>query len=308
MRPTATADEEHYGARAGISTLRGAISPGGRAGRGRRREGRTRCWPSTACSASRVGVDIIEPPVMFALQAAGHRRGRRPAGVPRGPPDQDPGRDRTAHPGGLHGRRRVRGALRVPAPRACGRTSASGWSARCSTTSAREHVEGVNAISGERCSPHPHVFSDRLIRPGDPAFFDILHSLSATGPATTARSRWAARPRRSATPTRSAASTWTSAIALVKPGATTADIVAVWPTAPGVRVPRRGGGVRACSTGTASGCASGSDPIFSRLISLDHPEVLEEGMVFALETYWPADGRLGRGPHRGGARRHRRRL
>ena len=39
-----------------------------------------------------------------------------------------------------------------------------------------EHVEGVNAISGERCSPHPHVFSDRIIRPGDPAFFDILHS------------------------------------------------------------------------------------------------------------------------------------
>ena len=24
-----------------------------------------------------------------------------------------------------------------------------------------EHVEGVNAISGERCSPHPHVFADR---------------------------------------------------------------------------------------------------------------------------------------------------
>src|SRR5699024_6955639 len=33
-------------------------------------------------------------------------------------------------------------------------------------------------------------------------------------------------------------------------------------------------------------------PTFSRLTSLDHPEVLEEGMVFALETYWPsADGR-----------------
>ena len=41
-----------------------------------------------------------------------------------------------------------------------------------------EHVEGVNAISGERCSPHPHVYSDRLIRPGDPAFFDILHSFN----------------------------------------------------------------------------------------------------------------------------------
>src|ERR1700687_4039685 len=39
-----------------------------------------------------------------------------------------------------------------------------------------EHVEGVNAISGERCSPHPHVYSDRALRPGDPAYFDILHS------------------------------------------------------------------------------------------------------------------------------------
>ncbi len=39
-----------------------------------------------------------------------------------------------------------------------------------------EHVEGVNAISGERCSPHPHVFADRILRPGDPAYFDILHA------------------------------------------------------------------------------------------------------------------------------------
>src|SRR5207247_595916 len=39
-----------------------------------------------------------------------------------------------------------------------------------------EHVEGVNAISGERCNPHPHVYTDRVLRPGDPAYFDILHS------------------------------------------------------------------------------------------------------------------------------------
>ena len=39
-----------------------------------------------------------------------------------------------------------------------------------------EYVEGVNAISGERCSPHPHVFSDRMLRPGDPVYYDILHS------------------------------------------------------------------------------------------------------------------------------------
>ena len=29
-------------------------------------------------------------------------------------------------------------------------------------------------------------------------------------------------------------------------------------------------------------------PVFSRLVSIDHPEVIEEGMVFALETFWPS--------------------
>ena len=29
-------------------------------------------------------------------------------------------------------------------------------------------------------------------------------------------------------------------------------------------------------------------PIFSRLVSFDYPETVEEGMVFALETFWPA--------------------
>ena len=41
-----------------------------------------------------------------------------------------------------------------------------------------DDVEGVNAISGERCSPHPHIFSDRMIRPGDQAYFDIIHSFN----------------------------------------------------------------------------------------------------------------------------------
>src|SRR5918996_463945 len=35
-----------------------------------------------------------------------------------------------------------------------------------------DNVEAINAISGERCSPHPHNFTDRIIRPGDQAFFD----------------------------------------------------------------------------------------------------------------------------------------
>ena len=41
-----------------------------------------------------------------------------------------------------------------------------------------DQVEAVNAISGERCNPHPHNFTDRIIRPGDQAFFDIIHSFN----------------------------------------------------------------------------------------------------------------------------------
>ena len=46
----------------------------------------------------------------------------------------------------------------------------------------------------------------------------------------------------------------------------------------------------------------------SRYHSFEHPVELKEGMVFAIETYWPTPGRLVGGPDRGGGRRHRRRL
>ena len=121
-----------------------------------------------------------------------------------------------------------------------------------------EYVEGVNAISGERCSPHPHVYS----RPADPARRPgvLRHPAqlpAATGPATTARSRWAARRGRSATPTPAAASTWTRPSRWSSRAPRPADIVSLWPRAERVRLRRRDGRVRACSTATASACRSG---------------------------------------------------
>ena len=77
------------------------------------------------------------------------------------------------------------------------------------------------------------------------------------------------------------------AIALVKPGATTADIVSVWPTAQEFGFADEEAAF-ALQYGHGVGLSIWEKPIFSRLVSLDHPEVLEEGMVFALETYWPA--------------------
>jgi Xaa-Pro aminopeptidase len=153
-----------------------------------------------------------------------------------------------------------------------------------------EFVEGVNAISGERCAPHPHVYSDRIIRPGDPAFFDILHSYNgyrtcyyrtfAVGSASPAQRDAYTRCREY----------MDQAIALVRPGATTADIVSVWPTAQEFGFPDEEAAF-ALQYGHGVGLSIWEKPIFSRLVSLEHPEVLEEGMVFALETYWPsADG------------------
>jgi Xaa-Pro dipeptidase len=150
-----------------------------------------------------------------------------------------------------------------------------------------EYVEGVNAISGERCSPHPHVYSDRLIRPGDPAFFDILHSYLgyrtcyyrtfAVGSASVAQRDAYIRCREY----------MDQAIALVKPGATTADIVSLWPQAHEFGFADETAAF-ALQYGHGVGLSIWEKPIFSRLVSLDYPETLEEGMVFALETYWPA--------------------
>jgi len=150
-----------------------------------------------------------------------------------------------------------------------------------------EYVEGVNAISGERCSPHPHVFSDRILRPGDPAFFDILHSFNgyrtcyyrtlAVGSASRAQRDAYVRCREY----------MDASIAMVRPGATTADIVALWPRAQEFGFADETAAF-ALQYGHGVGLSIWEKPIFSRLVSLDHPEPLEEGMVFALETYWPA--------------------
>ncbi len=154
-----------------------------------------------------------------------------------------------------------------------------------------EFVEAINSIAGERCSPHPHVFSDRLIRPGDQAYFDIIHVFNGyrtcyyrtfvVGRATQAQRDAFARSRE-----------WMdAAIDLVKPGATTDQIAKVWPRAEefGFEDEMDAFGLQ---FGHGVGVGLHERPIISRLNSLDDPVEIEAGMVFALETYAPAaDGR-----------------
>ncbi|HEV8023266.1 MAG TPA: Xaa-Pro peptidase family protein [Candidatus Nanopelagicales bacterium] len=151
-----------------------------------------------------------------------------------------------------------------------------------------EQVEAINSIAGERCSPHPHVFSDRLIRPGDQAYFDIIHAFNgyrtcyyrtfAVGRATTAH-RDAYKKARELID---------SAIDLVRPGMTTDRIAQLWPKAEefGFSSEMEAFGLQ---FGHGLGLGLHERPVISRLNSLENPVEIKAGMVFALETFWPAD-------------------
>jgi Xaa-Pro aminopeptidase len=150
-----------------------------------------------------------------------------------------------------------------------------------------EHVEGVNAISGERCSPHPHVFSDRALRPGDPAYFDILHSYNGYRTCYYRTFSIGSASPAMVDAYKKCRELLDAAIYAIKPGVTTADIVKLWPKAEEFGFPNEEAAF-ALQYGHGVGLSIWEKPIFSRLVSLEHPEVIEEGMVFALETFWPA--------------------
>jgi Xaa-Pro aminopeptidase len=150
-----------------------------------------------------------------------------------------------------------------------------------------DDVEAINAISGERCNPHPHNFTDRMVRPGDQVFFDILQSFMGyrtcyyrtfnVGRATPAQ-RDAYKKCRE----------WLDkAIELIKPGVTTDKVCSVWPKAPEFGFPDELAAF-GLQFGHGLGLNLHERPIISRVVSLDHPTVIKEGMVFALETYCPA--------------------
>ena len=107
-----------------------------------------------------------------------------------------------------------------------------------------EYVEAVNAISGERCNPHPHVFSDRVLRPGDPVYYDILHSYMGYRTCYYRCFTIGYGSHAMVDAYKRCRDYLDAAIELVRPGRTTAEIAAVWPKATGVRFPQRRSRVR----------------------------------------------------------------
>jgi Xaa-Pro dipeptidase len=274
--------------RPGISTLRGAFHPDAGIAEEVARKIKLEL-DQRGLGDAPLGVDVVEPPVLFALQRAGI----------------------TVVDGQqvfLEARRIKTSDEIALLTQACSMVDAAyegldeflrpgvkenecvGLVSKILYDLGSEYVEGVNAISGERCSPHPHVYSDRIVRPGDPAFFDILHSYQGyrTCYYRTFAVGSASRAQRDAY--RRCREYMDEAIALVRPGATTADIVSVWPAATEFDFANEEAAF-GLQYGHGVGLSIWEKPIFSRMVSFDHPEVIEEGMVFALETYWPgSDG------------------
>src|SRR3954454_3518814 len=268
--------------RAGISTLRGSVK-----GRAESVAEKIRVeLEERGLLGEPVGVDMIELPVLFALQAAGITVADGQALM------QDVRKIKTADEITLlntacamvdsaydHLYRAMKPGFRE--------NDCVALVNKVLFELGSEHVEGVNAISGERCSPHPHVFTDRMLRPGDPAYFDILHAYNgyrtcyyrtfAVGSASRALIDSYARCR----------DILDRAIAMVRPGVTTAEVVEVFPRAEEFGFPDEEAAF-ALQYGHGVGLSIWKKAIFSRLVSFDYPETIEEGMVFALETFWPS--------------------
>ncbi len=271
--------------RAGISTLRGATNPGSGlaedVAKKIKRELEMRNLQNEP-----LGVDVIEMPVLFALQAQGIKvvDGQQLMHEVRKIKTQD--EITLLNTATMMVDAAYDELYRFMKP-GVKENECVGVVSKVLYDLGSEHVEGVNAISGERCSPHPHVYTDRVLRPGDPAFFDILHSFNgyrtcyyrtfAIGSASPAMVDAYKRSR----------DYMDAAISIVKPGITTADVVKLWPKAQEFGFANEEAAF-ALQYGHGVGLSIWEKPIFSRLVSLDHPEVIEEGMVFALETYWPA--------------------
>lgn len=154
-------------------------------------------------------------------------------------------------------------------------------------THGSDDVEAINAVSGERCNPHPHNFSDRMFRPGDQAFFDILQAFMGyrtcyyrtfnVGRATPVQHDAYKKARE-----------WLdNAIERIKPGASTAHICEVFPKAGEFGFPDEMSAF-GLQFAHGLGLALHERPIISRVVSMDHPTEIKEGMVFAIETYCPA--------------------
>src|SRR3954462_9773873 len=271
--------------RAGISTLRGAMSPS--SGRAEDVASKIRVeLEARGLLGEPVGVDAFEPPVLFALQAAGIEvaDGQQLLQEARMIKTRD--EITLLNTACMMVDAAYEELYRAMRP-GMRENECVALVNKVLYDMGSEFVEGVNAISGERCSPHPHVFTDRAMRPGDPAYYDILHSYQGYRTCYYRTFAIGSASRSLIDAYKRCRYYLDAAIALIRPGATTGEVVQVWPEAQEFGFPDEEAAF-ALQFGHGVGLTIWEKPVFSRLVSIDHPEEIREGMVFALETFWPA--------------------
>jgi Xaa-Pro aminopeptidase len=152
-----------------------------------------------------------------------------------------------------------------------------------------DRISGVNCVSGPRSNPHPHDYSDRMIRPGELVFIDIMsHYL---GYATCYYRTFAVTrsTQRQRDVYRRAYDWLQASIDVVRPGVTTSDVASAWPSAKELGYADEKEAF-ALALGHGLGLSHHEKPWISRAYSLDHPVPIKEGMHFALETFYGEEG------------------
>jgi Xaa-Pro aminopeptidase len=271
--------------RAGISMLRGAMSP--EMGRAEDVARKIRFeLEKRGLHKEPLGIDVVEPPVLFALQREGIT-------VVDGQQLMSEARViKTEDEIALlnHSAMMVDAAYddlyRAMKP-GMRENEAVGLVNKVLYDLGSEYVEGVNAISGERCSPHPHLFSDRVLRPGDPVYYDILQSYMGYRTCYYRCFTVGYAPHAMVDAYKRCRDYLDAAISLVRPGRTTGEIASVWPKAQEFGFPDEEAAF-ALQYGHGIGLAIWEKPVISRLVSLQHSYEIKPGMVFALETFWPS--------------------
>ena len=274
--------------RAGIGLLRGAMTP--EMGRAEDVARKIRVeLEKRGLLGEPLGIDVVEPPILFALQREGVQ-------VVDGQPVLSNAREiKTQDEISLltHSAMMVDAAyheLYMAMRPGMRENQAVGLVNKILYDAGSEYVEGVNAISGERCSPHPHVFSDRVMRPGDPAYYDILHSYMGYRTCYYRTFSVGYAPHAMVDAYKRCRDYLDASIELIRPGRTTAEVASVWPKAQEFGFPDEEAAF-GLQYGHGVGVAIWEKPVISRLVSLDHPHEIKPGMVFALETFWPcSDG------------------
>jgi len=156
-----------------------------------------------------------------------------------------------------------------------------------------ENVLNVNAISGDRAFPHPHDASDRIIRPGDLVFMDVVNDFNGYKTCYYRTFSCGEPTEEQREIYQKCSDLVNCAIDKIKPGATTEDVAQCWPDWKEMGLDSKHEGL-ALQLGHGIGISHWSKPTITVGHSSENPVVIKENMHFAVETYWGEEGNAAR--------------